>query len=425
VQEFHLTSSFYDLKVLLVLLRMLLIKSKMCRKICTMSNEQPPAIEATEQDLHSYLWAKLVYDEQSRQADSHTGRNSPFASLPFNPRDIDNGNSDGHPGQLLDDYCIEPDMTPDMEPFIEMQGEEFQNGFTDIVDSFYKNKELIGDINHKLSLGDNIVVITNHGEIYDIAIIQAALRVALARDAIDQNQDPLTADRFNLIVHRMISQLGVPDKNNPQNQPAPALSILRLVGQTYLSFARTENSKKAQIPSALDKKCNELMLESLGNKMAHGGQILAFAPSGSKDESIRDRFGKWLKVIKPVNAGTYRLMRQDKAWILAVGVALDHESGPVCSVSELIKCESNEECHQLLESIAEHHTRLTGIKTFYARKQADLDAWREEAVETVHEVTVDPERRNKILIPAATFVAGALAGFIIGRKSRNRKDNQN
>ena len=84
-----------------------------------------PVIEATEQDLHSYLWAQLVYDEQARQAGSHTGRNSSFAPLPFNPRNLDNGHSDGHPGQLLDDYCIEPDMTPDMELFIEASAEEF------------------------------------------------------------------------------------------------------------------------------------------------------------------------------------------------------------------------------------------------------------------------------------------------------------
>ncbi len=387
-----------------------------------MHNEHPPTIEVTEHDLHSELWAKLVYDEQARQASAHTGKHSPFSPLPFNPRDLENGKSDGFPGQLLDDYCIEPDLTPGMEPFIEMQGEEFQEGFTNIIDSFYNNKDLMVNIYEKLGQGDNVVVITNHGEIYDIAVIQAALRVALTRDAIDNNQTPLTADRYNLIVHRMISQLGVPDKNNPENVPAPALSILRLVGQTYLSFARTENSKKAQIPPALDKKCNELMLESLGNRMAQGGQILSFAPSGSKDESIRDRFGKWLKVIKPVNAGTYRLMRQDKAWILAVGVALDQEGGPACSISELTKCETDEECHQLLESIAERHARLTGIKTFYARKQADLDAWREEAAETVHEVAEDPEKRNKILVPVATFAAGALAGYTIGRLSNKRKN---
>lgn len=381
-----------------------------------MPHEQEPTIEATEYDLRSILWAKLVYDEQAHQAGGHTGKHNAFAPLPFNPRDLDRGIHSGYPGQLLDDYDIEPDLTPNMEPFIEMSGELFQEGFSDIIACFYENKNLLDSIGEKLDGDENVVIITNHGEIYDIAIIQAALRVALARHAVDNDKPLLTADRFNLIVHRMISQLGVPDREHPERTPAPALGILQLVGETYLSFPRTENSRKAQIPPELDRKCNDLMLESLGNKMSTGGQILAFAPSGSKDESIRDKFGKWFKVIKPVNAGTYRLMQQDKAWILAVGVALNHDTGPVCSISELTKCQSDDECDELLDSIAERHARLTKIKTVYARKQADIDAWRKEYTE----VTEDPEKRHKVFIAAGALAGSALFGYLIGRKSAKK-----
>ena len=385
-----------------------------------MRNEQQPTVEVSEADLHSELLSKLVYDEQARQASGHTGRQSPFVQLGWDPRNIHSDPSAGYPGQLLEDFCIEPDLMPDLEPFIEVSGELFLNGFSKITQSFYDNKALLDSMNEKITGGENIVVVTNHGEIYDIAIIQAALRVALAKHAFDSGEAPLAADRFNLIVHRMISQLGIPDESSPEGA-APALSILQLVGETFLSFPRTETAKKAHIPPELDRKCTELMLDRLSLKMSQGGQILAFAPSGSKDESIRDKLGMRRKVIKPVNAGTYRLMRQEKTWILAVGVALDQEDGPACSISDLTQCESDEDCHQLLESIAERHARLTGIKTFYARKQADLDAWREEAAETVHEVTEDPVKRNKILIPASTLAAGAILGFAIGRKLRNGK----
>ncbi|MDQ5885717.1 MAG: hypothetical protein QG628_114 [Patescibacteria group bacterium] len=386
-----------------------------------MSHDLEPAVEVTEYDLKSMLWAKLVYSEQAQQAGAHTGKHNAFALLPFNPRDLDRSIHGGYPGQLLDDYDIEPNLTPNMEPFIEMSGELFQEGFSDIIDCFYDNKGLLDTIGEKLDSDENIVIITNHGEIYDIAIIQAALRVALARHAVDNERPLLTADRFNLIVNRMISQLGVPDKENPDSVPAPALSILQLVGETYLSFPRTENSKKAQIPPELDRKCNDLMLESLGNKMSTGGQILAFAPSGSTDESILDKFGKIFKVIKPVNAGTYRLMQQDKTWILAVGVALNQDSGPVCSVSDLTKCQTDDECDELLDSIAERHAGLTKIKTVYARKQADIDAWRKEHKETVHDVTEDPEKRHKVYLTASALAgSAALLGYLIGRRSAKK-----
>lgn len=111
-------------------------------------------------------------------------------------------------------------------------------------------------------------------------------------------------------------------------------------------------------------------------------------------------------------------MQQDKAWILAVGVALNQDSGPVCSISELTKCQSEDECDELLDSIAERHARLTKIKTVYARKQADLDAWRKEYKETVHEVTEDPEKRHKIYITASALAgSAALLGYLIGRRS--------
>lgn len=386
-----------------------------------MHNEQLPPIEVSENDLRSHMVSHMVYEEQIRQAKGHTGKNDRFVQLPWDPRDVYEDPKSGYPGQLLEDFQIEPDMTPHMEPFIEASGEIFLEGFSKITETFYEDKQLLSDITEKIDDGENVVVVTNHGEIYDIAVILAAMRVALAKHSIDNEREPLTADRFNLIVHRMISQLGVPDQNNPDGPPAPALSILQLVGETFLSFPRTENAKKAYIPPVLDRTCTELMLHNLSLKMSEGGQILAFAPSGSKDESILDRFGKRRKVIKPVNSGTYRLMRQDKTWILAVGVALDQEDGPACSISELTQCETDEECHQLLESIAERHTRLTGIKTFYARKQADLDAWREETAETVHEVKENPEKRNKILVPAGTLAVGAVAGFLFGRHLRNKK----
>lgn len=389
-----------------------------------MSKEILRPIEVTHRDLHSELVSHIVYDELSKQAQNHTGKRNRFTPLDWNPRYVYLDPDKGYPGQLLDDFRIEANMMPDLEPFIEASGEIFLKGFSKITESFYENKPLMESIQNKLDAKENIIVVTNHGEIYDIAIILASLRLALSKHATDQDQKPMTADHYNLIVHRMISQLGIADENNSK-KVAPALSILQLVGETYLSFPRTENTKKAHIPPELDKICTEKMLNALHNKMEVGSQILAFAPSGSKDESILDRFGKKRKVIKPVNKGTYKLMQQSNTSILGVGVALDHHDGPICSMTELTVCESDEACHELLDSIAEKHTALTGIRTLYARKQADLDAWRKEAhlPEKLQPANEKEEADIKRLVGAMTLgaVLGAASGYILG--NRNRKKN--
>jgi hypothetical protein len=392
----------------------------------TKEHHQEPHFQAivTESDLQSSLVSHMVYEELARQASSHTGKQGRFVPLQWNPRDIHEDPESGYPGQLLEDYCIEANTQPGMESFIEAYGELFIDGFSKITNEFYENKPLLDSMREKLDSAENIIVVTNHGEIYDIAVILASLRVALGRHLQDNAEQPLSADRFNIIVHRMISQIGLPDEHDPNNT-APALSILQLIGETYLSFPRTENAKKARIPHALDKTCTELMLSKLSNKMSQGGQVLAFAPSGSKDESLRDRFGKSRKVIKPVNSGTHRLMRQEKTWVLGVGVALDQKDGAACSISDLVQCNTDEECHQLLESIADRHTLLTGIKTFYARKQADLDSWRAEA--TAHKQEQQPQNletsrsidaKDALLIGIGALAAGALLGHAISKRTK-------
>ena len=162
------------------------------------------------------------------------------------------------------------------------------------------------------------------------------------------------------------------------------------------------------------------MLSALSLKLSMGGQILAIAPSGSKDESVRDRLGKPRKVIKPVNSGTYALMRADKTWVLGVGVSLDQKNGPSFSVSELTQCQSDDDCREVLNSIAAHHSKLTGIKTIFAERQSDMERLREEAAEVIQITSekshISPETLAKVGVAVTTLAVG----FLIGRRSKKR-----
>ncbi|MEI6481499.1 MAG: hypothetical protein WCO19_04310 [Candidatus Saccharibacteria bacterium] len=388
-----------------------------------MTPESLPVQEApiSPSDLHSEMISKMVYDELARQASGHTSRASRFVPLDWNPREVFRNPNEGNPGQLLADYCITPDVIDGIEDFIQASAETFLPGFSGMVEKFRdpEHEPLLDSLIEKLNANENVLIATNHGEIYDIAIILSAIRVALAGHLTDQDREPIAADRFNIIVHRMISQLGVAGDHDP-TKIAPALSILKLVGEIYLSFPNTETSKKARLPQGLSKYCNKQMLSALSLKLSMGGQILAIAPSGSKDESVRDRLGKPRKVIKPVNSGTYALMRADRTWVLGVGVSLDQKNGPSFSVSELTQCQSDDDCREVLNSIAAHHSKLTGIKTIFAERQSDMERIREEAAEVIQITSekshISPETLAKVGVAVTTLAVG----FLIGRRSKKR-----
>ena len=117
-------------------------------------------------------------------------------------------------------------------------------------------------------------------------------------------------------------------------------------------------------------------------------------------------------------------MQQPNTSILGVGVALNHSEGPVCSMTELVICDNDEACHELLDSIAEKHTKLTGIRTLYARKQADLDAWRKEAhlPEKLQPASEEEAQDLKILVGAVAIATtfGVAMGYALGNRYRNK-----
>ncbi|MCX6727341.1 MAG: hypothetical protein NTX11_00820 [Candidatus Saccharibacteria bacterium] len=388
-----------------------------------MTPEAHPTREAhiTDADLHSTMISEMVYDELVRQASGHTSRASRFVPLEFNPRDMYRNPNEGNPGQLLADYCITPDAIDGIEDFIHAAAETFLPGFSGMVEKFRdaEHEPLLDSLIEKLDANENVLIATNHGEIYDIAIILSAIRVALAGHLAKQGREPIESDRFNIIVHRMISQLGVADDHDP-SKIAPALSVLKLVGEIYLSFPNTETSKKARLPPGLSKYCNKQMLSALSLKLSMGGQILAIAPSGSKDESVRDRLGKPRKVIKPVNSGTFALMQADKTWVLGVGVSLDQKNGPSFSVSDLKQCKNDDDCREVLNSIAAHHSKLTGIKTVFAERQSDMERLREEAAEVIQTTSEKSHISPETLVKVGVAATALTVGFLLGRRSKKR-----
>lgn len=380
----------------------------------------------TEADLLSDFQSANVYNLMLPQATKHTGEGEMFTLLEWQPRDPRDIEAGGNPGMLLADFRIEPNETPGLEAVIKDLGEKYFPGFNALIEQFTSDPGLLDTILEKLAENQNVVIVTNHANIADIAVVLATMRVALAERATDTEKDSIAADRFNLIVHRMISQLGVSTADEPENV-SPALSILQLVGETYLSFPRTESSRKNGVPPDLDKYCNDQMLEALSDKLSRGGQILAFAPSGSKDESLRDRVGRTIrKIIKPVNRKTYSLMQGKDTWVLGVCVDLDGDDGPKCSYGELVQCEEDEDCAQLLESIADEHTVMTGIRTIFARTHDDLEQLRTE-YEQRRQVTAEPPREelptahnlHRVEVTAVGLMAvGAAIGWFAGRYSR-------
>ena len=93
-------------------------------------------------------------------------------------------------------------------------------------------------------------------------------------------------------------------------------------------------------------------------------------------------------------------------------------------MTELTLCADDNACHELLDSIADKHAALTGIRTLYARKQTDLDAWRKEAhlpEILVPGIAPDAPEKKKILGALATGVSlGVAVGYVLGNYNRNK-----
>ncbi|MCB1256095.1 MAG: hypothetical protein KDB26_03270 [Microthrixaceae bacterium] len=230
----------------------------------------------------------------------------------------------------------------------------------------------------------NVAVVTNHGQIIDIALVMAALFVSM----LDEDRsfgvlgEKLTieelAERSNTLVSRMVT--------TRQAFGIPAIQVLQSMTRVFLTMPQTHSRRRAKLDATLVKANNALMRFELEKRLAEGGQILAMAASGTQDLTIPQLMNRarvaWRHRrgddpgevptlhLQPIFNGTISLMRACD-YVLPVAVSLDHKT-PSITVGSLTRLREDEDCHRIMDWIALAHQNATGVPTIYHRPGDDL-----------------------------------------------------
>lgn len=248
-----------------------------------------------------------------------------------------------------------------------------------------RNDHLLTSLYHLLfNEGENIALVTNHGQIIDIALVLGALQSALMapgrsfgvlgeRTTLDE-----TADRFNVLVSRMVT--------TRQAFNVPALQVLQCGTRTYLTVPQTANRRRSRLDPELARANNVVMRHELDERLASGGQLLAMAASGSQDLMLPKLMQKartaWRQRrgddpgetttlhLQPLYDGTIKLMRSCR-YVLPIAICLDPAT-PACVIGGLTRVREKDDCHRIMDWIALAHQEATGVPTIYHWHEDDL-----------------------------------------------------
>ncbi len=244
---------------------------------------------------------------------------------------------------------------------------------------------LLTSLYHLLVIeGENVAMVTNHGQIIDIALVIGALQSALMSPGrsfgvLGQHTTlEEMADRCNVLVSRMVT--------TRQAFNVPALQVLQCGTRTYLTVPQTANRRRSKLDPELARANNIVMRHELDERLAGGGQLLAMAASGSQDLMLpklmlkaraawRQRRGEdpgetTTLHLQPLYDGTVTLMRSCK-YVLPIAISLD-PAMPACVIGGLTQVREQDDCHRIMDWIALAHQEATGVPTIYHWHEDDL-----------------------------------------------------
>ncbi|UDY36170.1 hypothetical protein [Dermatobacter hominis] len=234
--------------------------------------------------------------------------------------------------------------------------------------------------------GTNVAVVTNHGQIIDIALVGGAMIDAMCSAGRhfgvlgEEIEVEDLAARMNVLVSRMVT--------TRMAFNIPAMQVLQCGARTFLSVPQTHSRRRAKLDPALVRANNQLMRHELDIRLSEGGQLLAMAASGSQDlsvavEMVQKMKAQWRQLrgfepddsletvhLQPLYDGTINLMLGCK-FVLPIAVALD-PARPALEVGALTRVREKNDCHLIMEWIADAHQEATGLPTIYHRREDDL-----------------------------------------------------
>jgi hypothetical protein len=290
--------------------------------------------------------------------------------------------------EFHDPTCVVVDPKPGGVDTIELYANAAYPDFAGLLETFRDPvvAERLDALYHLVfNEGCNVAVVTNHGQIIDIALVGGAMIDAMCTPGRTYGVlgDSISVDdlavRFNVLVSRMVT--------TRQAFSVPALQVLQCGARTFLSVPQTHSRRRSKLDPALVRANNVLMRHELDRRMSEGGQILAMAASGSQDlsltaglmQKVRTQWRQRRGVdpgdtdtlhLQPLYDGTMNLMLGCK-FVMPIAVSLD-PAAPALVVGSLTRVREKNDCHRVMEWIADAHQAETGVPTIYHRQEDDL-----------------------------------------------------
>ena len=292
--------------------------------------------------------------------------------------------------EFHDPRCVKVDPTPSgldtMELYARAAYPEFDSVLVDAFNSPV-NDHLLNNVRHLLfNEGENVALVTNHGQIIDIALVIGAMLVSMCSPqrsfGVLDTHVPMEdlAERINVLVSRMVC--------TRQAFGVPAMQVLQTGCRSFLSVPQTASRRRARLDPAMVKANNVVMRHELDLQLSKGGQLLAMAASGSQDLSLAAGLMKkardaWLKRrgeeppeetrtlhLQPLYDGTITLMLSCR-YVMPVAISLD-PAAPACVLGQMTRLGERDDCHRVMDWIAEAHQEATGVPTIYHWHEDDL-----------------------------------------------------
>lgn len=214
----------------------------------------------------------------------------------------------------------------------------------------------VSRLGEMLAAGNNILLITNHTDLVDIALAQVAVYGELDRLGYEV--------RTGIIISEMISFL----RYKIGDTHMPAVETLQMVSDDiFLSYPATRsngshmrsgNDKTTRLAISTRMKAhNRLMRAGINKSLNKGGMLLAVAPSGTTDKAEWNDLNR-IHLAK-VGAGTSEILSGPGNFVLPIALAYGEGQPTVFEFTSVPQVLPNPDdvhdgMHLIAETLSEH-----------------------------------------------------------------------
>lgn len=240
---------------------------------------------------------------------------------------------------------------------------EHPERFTTMIDNFLEAEEqyeLITSLGEDLSASQNIIVITNHSQIQDIAEALCACQIALRKVGV-QNQREYTFST-NIMLSKMIAHMGVFGTS--------ASELLQDVcDRQYFSFPKTDSIRGSNIPEKLVEAYNWSLRQRITHQFKKGSNLFGIAPSGTVDKSPSLE-NTDQSILGPVTKGTANILTSLNTKVLPIAVFKSDDEFIFEILGTPRHMRDENDVHNTMSSIASVLTKSSNQKEFIYKKPA-------------------------------------------------------